>query len=584
MRPLVKEAACLSALIPRVGRDIDALHARARDRARAAGRPVVVSLTVGAEAVDPVAVFERAAVLGRDRALWIAPGGEMALAALGAAAVLEAGGTAGLAPVAALRAAWHELLAGAAVEAPPGVWGAGPLLVGGFAFDPAAAPDPVWAGFPAARFVLPEVLVTVTGGRAWLTCNGVVVPGDLPGEAAWELAGGVRLRLPATAGAPAGERARRWLALLAASGALPAAGSSSGIAASAGGSREGGAAPGSGTPLAASAAAAGTGRAAPGSGGLRAGAAGGADVTLPGTGEDPGSGVPVAGTGRGDGGIEREEWPPAGRWQAMVAAALEAIGRGALHKVVLSRRVRVRGPAAFDPGLAVRRLRAAYPGCFVFAVARDREAFVGATPERLVRLRGGRLDTAALAGSTARGATPEADERLGRALLASPKERAEHALVVEMLRQALAPLCRVLSVPPEPRLLRLGNVQHLYTPISGAVEGRSVLELVERLHPTPAVGGWPRAAALEFIRTHEPGSRGWYAAPVGWVDRRGEGEFAVAIRSGLLRGAEAWLFAGCGIVAGSDPAREYEETRLKLRPLLAALGVEPAPGEEPERG
>src|SRR5690606_31429838 len=163
-----------------------------------------------------------------------------------------------------------------------------------------------------------------------------------------------------------------------------------------------------------------------------------------------------------------------------------------------------------------------------------------------------------------RGATPADDRRLAEGLLQDAKELAEHQLVVEMLRQAPAPVCRTLSITPAPKLLKLANEQHLAIPVVARGDGRSVLERVERLHPTPAVGGWPRDDALRFIRCWEPAGRGWYAARVGWVDRRGQGEFAVAIRSGLLRGAEAWLYAGCGIVPGSDPHREYEETRLKL--------------------
>jgi menaquinone-specific isochorismate synthase len=124
-------------------------------------------------------------------------------------------------------------------------------------------------------------------------------------------------------------------------------------------------------------------------------------------------------------------------------------------------------------------------------------------------------------------------------------------------------------------LMKLRNVQHLFTPIVGRVDrGRSILDLVARLHPTPAMGGFPREPALEIIRRFEGMDRGWYAAPVGWMDARGEGEFAVAIRSALLHGAEATLFAGCGLVVGSDPEREYAESCLKLRPVLAALGGE----------
>jgi isochorismate synthase len=182
----------------------------------------------------------------------------------------------------------------------------------------------------------------------------------------------------------------------------------------------------------------------------------------------------------------------------------------------------------------------------------------------------------ALAGTSARGATPAEDERLGQALLASPKERTEHAVVVRALRAALAEQCTDVTAPGTPRLFRVRNVQHLLTPLSGRLRpGRGALDLVTALHPTPAVGGAPRATALDLIRRWEGLDRGWYAGPVGWVDRHGQGEFAVAIRSALLRGPEASLYAGCGIVADSDPEAEFSESVLKLRPMLAALGVEP---------
>nr|WP_242823237.1 isochorismate synthase [Thermaerobacter subterraneus] len=604
---MAREVPRLASLTGPVSRDLDRLHARARDQARRGRRPAVVSFTVAAEDLDPIALWEGAAILTHERALWSAPGGTMAMVALGAAAVLEAGpgpdaaagpeaaGAGPAAPLAAiapaLASAWQALCEGALIDAPHGVWGTGPVVVGGFAFDPQEAADSLWAGFPAARFVLPELLVTRTGGGTWLTFNRVVVPGVVTaaergagtpaaagagGEGAgWVFPGGIRLRVPAAATTAAGERGRRWLSLLAVA-------STAGRRPGSGGTDPRGpaGAPGPGGP----------GKAEAGPGGRAglqlAGAAGlGAAPGAPGW---PGSAGGREGSGssarpHGAGGfpslLGARAVPGRDEWEAMLGAALDAIGRGELAKVVLARRLHLRAAAAFDPGTALRRLQAGYPECFIFAVARDRTVFLGATPERLVRLRDRRVETAAVAGSTARGATPEADAALARELLASPKEREEHALVVRMLRDTLGPVCRVLDVPAEPRLLQLRNVQHLYTPITGVVDGATVPELVARLHPTPALGGWPRERALAFIRRWEGGSRGWYAAPLGWFDHRGEGEMAVAIRSGVVRGPEAWLFAGCGVVAGSDPGREWQETALKLQPLAAALGVEPGAPE-----
>ena len=279
--------------------------------------------------------------------------------------------------------------------------------------------------------------------------------------------------------------------------------------------------------------------------------------------------------GRGDHGYPWvEDVLPRAEWEALVAGGARACREDALCKVVLARSVRVHARDDLDVVAVLRDARAAYPNAFTFAVARGDRAFVGATPERLVRLYDGAADVACLAGSTGRGAMPEEDRLRGDLLLASPKDRAEHLFVVDAVRDALADACPDLQIPAAPRLLRLHNVQHLYTPVTGRVApGTGVLDLVARLHPTPAVGGQPREEALAYIRAHEGLDRGWYAAPVGWLNGRGEGEFAVALRSALVSGDEATLFAGCGIVASSSPAAEYEETRLKLRPMLAALGA-----------
>lgn len=262
------------------------------------------------------------------------------------------------------------------------------------------------------------------------------------------------------------------------------------------------------------------------------------------------------------------------RWKREVAQAIAAIRRGEAEKIVLARGVRLRAVGGFDPAGALKRLRGSYPSCALFAIDYADATFMGATPERLVRARDGGVEVSSLAGTTARGVTPAEDERLGRELLASPKNRHEHAVVTEMLRKALAGPCVDLGVPAEPSLMKVRNVQHLYTPLTARLApGASMLDLVERLHPTPAVGGLPREAALAFIREHEGLDRGWYAGPLGWIDAAGEGEMVVGLRSGLLRGDEATLFAGCGVMADSEPEAEYEESTLKLAPMLGALGV-----------
>ncbi|MGE3498510.1 MAG: isochorismate synthase MenF [Candidatus Binatia bacterium] len=264
--------------------------------------------------------------------------------------------------------------------------------------------------------------------------------------------------------------------------------------------------------------------------------------------------------------------PDARDWKRAVSAAVADIGAGRFDKLVLARTCRVTASRAMDCARAVARLGQSYPSCTSFWIGAAAGDFLGATPELLVRVHGRAVETTAVAGSSARGTTVDADDELARALLASDKERREHAVVVDALARALRLFCSELTCGPAPAILRLPNVQHLVTPIRGTLRSAPhILEVVAELHPTPAVAGHPRAAALAALAEHEDLERGWYAGPVGWFDASGDGEFAVAIRSALVRDREALLFAGSGIVAGSDAEAELAETRLKLQPLLAAL-------------
>ncbi len=246
---------------------------------------------------------------------------------------------------------------------------------------------------------------------------------------------------------------------------------------------------------------------------------------------------------------------------------------GDYKKVVLARAVRItRTEGAFDVNAALQRLRESYPAAHIFALQSGERVFVGATPEPLVHVRDGQLLTTALAGTAPRGETDEDDTRLGQELLNSAKNREEHAIVVETIRDALAGLCAELEVAPEPHLLRLKNVQHLETSIRGQLLPElSILDAVACLHPTPAVGGFPVQTTLEKIRRDEQMDRGWWAGPVGWIDANGNGEFAVALRSALVQDNQATLFAGCGIVADSEPESEYAESCSKLQVMLRGL-------------
>ncbi len=268
----------------------------------------------------------------------------------------------------------------------------------------------------------------------------------------------------------------------------------------------------------------------------------------------------------------RREQDPRDVWVRWTGRALRAIETGPLTKVVLARRNTLHAKDRFSPDAAVLRLLEGYPDCSVFVLDNGTSSFVGATPEDLVRLQDSGLRISCLAGTGPRGGTPEEDDNLAEELLNSDKERREHAAVVYAVAQALETECQELQWDEVPRVIRLRNVQHLLTSFKGRLEaGNDILRLVHLLHPTPALGGTPTGMALGLIRELE-GDRGWYAAPVGWLDHRGEGEFSVAIRSALLRGGQATLFAGAGIVEGSDPDREFDETELKLLPLLGALG------------
>ncbi len=264
------------------------------------------------------------------------------------------------------------------------------------------------------------------------------------------------------------------------------------------------------------------------------------------------------------------------RWQASVSAIAEEVRDGLYEKAVLAASRELGGDGLIDAGATMSALRRNYPHCHLFTVSVNGSTFLGASPELLVGLSGSDVNALGLAGSAQRGTTDQEDERLGRALLESAKDRIEHETVVRAIREALTDATSVLRAPNQPRLRRFRNIQHLATEISGTVlPGIDVLELVERLHPTPAVCGWPTDAARKVIAAHEHMDRGWYAGPVGWVDAAGDGEFAVALRSALVRGTRAWLFAGNGIMGDSDPASELAEVDLKFNPLAEALSGAP---------
>ncbi len=269
---------------------------------------------------------------------------------------------------------------------------------------------------------------------------------------------------------------------------------------------------------------------------------------------------------------EIESVRPPGDFEAAVAAATGEIRAGGLEKVVLARELLLRAPAAYDLGAVYGALRDLFPGCFCFCCGTPEGAFIGASPELLIRRSGASASTVALAGSTRRSSDPAVDDHLGERLLQSQKDRSEHGIVVRRIVGRLRPQAVWVNSAPEPGLVKIANIQHLATPIHAQLtDPRSAIELAGRLHPTPAVGGEPWPEAGRLIDELEGMDRGWYAAPVGWMDATEDGEFCVGLRSALLRDREAHLYAGNGIVADSDPAAELSETELKLEAMLPLL-------------
>ncbi|GAA3092260.1 chorismate-binding protein [Nonomuraea salmonea] len=275
--------------------------------------------------------------------------------------------------------------------------------------------------------------------------------------------------------------------------------------------------------------------------------------------------TPIRDPGRisyGDGSLSAPEW------EHVVAQAAKRIREGELEKVVLARDLVATAERPIDVRLLLSRLSARYPECYTFSVA----GLVGATPELLIRRTGQEIESLVLAGTTPRGTGPADDLARGAALLASAKDRHEHECAIASVRQTLAPLCSSLTTPDEPELLMLPNVQHLASHVTGRLaDGASVLDVVAAMHPTAAVGGTPTSTAIQVIRELEGMDRAGYAGPVGWIDAHGDGEWGIALRSGLVQGRRARLFAGGGIMGDSDPAAELAEAQAKFRVMQYAL-------------
>lgn len=270
--------------------------------------------------------------------------------------------------------------------------------------------------------------------------------------------------------------------------------------------------------------------------------------------------------------LNKEEIAPEA-WIETIKEAKRTIKNKDAQKIVLARELRLQLNKQAEIAPILDTLLKTQPTSYIFAFERGDDCFVGATPERLVKIEGDQVLSTCLAGTAPRGKTDEEDKRIHEELLQDKKNLEEHRHVVNMITHSIEKYCYDVQVANNPIVYPLKNLQHLYTPVSGKLKkGYSIFDIVEDLHPTPALGGAPKESALQFIREHELLDRGWYGAPIGWLDGNGNGEFAVAIRSALVQGDEASLFAGCGIMEDSDPQTEYDETNIKFLPMLTVFG------------
>jgi menaquinone-specific isochorismate synthase len=442
-------------------------------RADRTSKTVLVSSVSALDSTDPISFFSlEPSTFAGTRVFWSDAERETTFVGLGRALLLESPGVESR--FQDIDRQWQEIVADSLVT-PDAPEFTGPLLFGGFSFDPLKPRTELWRQFPHTRFVVPQYMLTIAGGKSWLTVNRLVTPGAEEAEEVDAFA--VPAEIPAS---------------------------------------------------------------------------------------KPVSRLPVHA-------VLTEEIAPA-HWMKSVEEAAESIRQGELEKVVLARELRLRAGTPFSVAEVLERLYHEQKETYVFAFEEGEDCFLGATPERLVKSSGNQFLSTCLAGSIARGKTEAEDRKLGGELLQDDKNLHEHALVVRMIVEAMSQVCEAVDFPESPMLCKLKDIQHLCTPVKGqAKRGVSILKVVEALHPTPALGGFPRQEAVNLIRRVEQMDRGWYAAPIGWINRKMDGEFAVAIRSGLIQGNEASLFAGCGIVCDSDPLGEYNETGLKFRPMLSAL-------------
>ncbi|MBS4195120.1 isochorismate synthase [Lederbergia citri] len=376
---------------------------------------------------------------------------------------------------------WNRLIKEAEIDNPSGVPGTGPLLFGGFSFDPYSNNEMEWENYGHSILYLPSYMLTVAENQYYLTIN-VVSEDDR-----------INIDTLRTEGNQFVKQLRKK--------------------------------------------------------------------------NNSSSVIPIK--------IKSSEEVAPNKWLRSVEEIVHVLKTTDVKKVVLARKLLLEFENNAQPSYVIEQLIEQQPTSFIFALEVGDYCFLGASPERLIKKTGNHVLSTCLAGSIGRNHDEQEDQKLGETLLKDHKNRFEHELVVSMVEDALKPYCAEINIPNEPILMKTPDIQHLYTPVTGKANNDfSILNVVEKLHPTPALGGVPTNAALEIIREKENMDRGFYAGPIGWTDYQGNGEFAVGIRSGLLNGKKAFLYAGCGLVSDSVAEDELKETRIKFQPMLKATGGE----------
>lgn len=441
------------------------------------GRPILISEVHKMDTIDPLSFFNS----GRDRYLgerfyWKDPSEKTVLIGLGISKQIQSDQATDR--FFHVEEEWRRFLKGSLIFNPYKENGLGPVMFGGFSFDPLKTKTTLWSKYADSLFHIPKYMLTIVEGQTFLTTNIVCTPND--DFTLFEKVISERIHLLNSFKQDFNRNPAKLL--------------------------------------------------------------------------------------------ETKEIAPM-QWKQSVDDVVEDLKTGPLKKVVLARELRLFFDNQVKAENILENLYNQQRDSFIFVFESNGDCFIGATPERLVKKQGNDVFSTCLAGSIRRGKTEAEDKMLGETLLNDQKNLIEHGFVVEMIKEALDESCEEIILPDMPQLMKIRDIQHLYTPVIGKCQkDASLLLLVERLHPTPALGGLPKQEAVEKIRQVEELDRGFYAAPLGWVDYRGNGEFSVSIRSGLIQGKEASLFAGCGVVANSDSESEYLETSLKFRPMLRALG------------